>query len=121
MRRCRNVGAHSLVTSETLSVGIILFNHFSAPPLFLLTAGLPSPCGARPHHIAGYLALIRFGGSLLAHFGGKLTDFLLVDTGNDDLVGSRNINGDAVDFFDVNRVRETEAFICSNLPCLATR
>ena len=59
--------------------------------LFLLTAGLAFLTADNFTSIADTLALIRFGGSLLADLGSELTDGLLIDTGNDDLVGSGNL------------------------------
>ena len=57
--------------------------------LFLLTAGLAFLAADNLTGIADTLALIGFRRTLLADFGGKLTDDLLVDTVDDDLVGTR--------------------------------
>ena len=50
------------------------------------------------------LALIRLRRSLGSDVGGKLTDLLLVNAMDDHLVGSRNLDGDAVDFFHGHKV-----------------
>ena len=54
------------------------------------------------------LALVGFRRSLGSDVGSKLANLLLVDAVDDDLVGSRNLNGDAVDLFHVHKVRETK-------------
>ena len=50
------------------------------------------------------LALVRLRRSLAADLSSELADLLLVDAADDDLVLGRNVDGDAVDLIDNNRM-----------------
>ena len=50
------------------------------------------------------LALIGFRRSLGSDVGGELADLLLVNAVDDHLVGSRNLDGDAIDLFHGHKV-----------------
>ena len=59
-------------------------------------------------NILDALALVRLGGTLLANFRCKLADLLLVGTGDNDLVGRGNLDGDTVDLGHSDLMRETD-------------
>jgi hypothetical protein len=59
-------------------------------------------------NILDSLTLIRLRRTLLANFSCELSNLLLIGTGNDDAVGTGNLNGDSVDLRHYNIVREAE-------------
>ena len=73
---------------------INLADHFGTPPL-LLTTGLTNLAADNFGGVLDALALVRLGGTLTTDFSGKLANDLLVNTADDDLVGSRNFHSDA--------------------------
>ena len=74
-------------------------------PLLLLLTGLAFLADDGLVIILDAFALVGFRRTFFTDFSRELSDLLFVGTGNDDLVGLRNIDMDTGNFSDIDRVR----------------
>src|SRR5699024_985432 len=97
-----DLAADTAVTAKTSFVLISLIDHNVSPLLLFALAGFAFRADDILANIADALALVRLGRALAADFGGKLADFLLVDTDDAEMQRILQFDLDGVGLFDLN-------------------